>query len=196
VVVSNRYFHRRFCVITVPRCNRLFLLEKKALDLGPCGCRSQQCQPLYFWLGGLSSITQYSVTFWHDGPLHVYYCHVRILSKNSLWYHGLSFVIMFRSWCTTVIFVCILFFFQFTTLLFLFDTVILSQQGSLLFTTRVFQIQNDTKKTFMSRLSNPIPTDIFITGIRLLFFYNFFHDYFWCQCCLLLSLRLLLNKHF
>ena len=53
---------------------------------------------------------------------------------------------MFRFWVTTVMFVCFLFFFQFTTLLFLFDTVILNQKGSLLFTTRVFLFQHDTQK--------------------------------------------------
>ena len=55
-------------------------------------------------------------------------CHVRILSKKSLRYYCLSFIIMH------------LFFFLpvYNCFNFLFDTVILSQQGSLLFTTRVF----------------------------------------------------------
>jgi len=82
---------------------------------------------------------------------------------------------MVRFIFTTVMFVC---FFPSSSLLlfyFLFDTVILSQQGSLLFTTRVFLFQHDTKKRPMSRLNNPItPTDFFITGIRLLIFYNLF----------------------
>jgi len=57
---------------------------------------------------------------------------------------------------------------------FLFDTVILSQQGSLLFTTLVFLFQHDTKKRSMSWLTNPItPTDFFITGICLWFFTTF-----------------------
>jgi len=73
-----------------------------------------------FWLEGLSSITQYSVTFWRDGPLHVYYCHVRILSTKSLWYHGLSFVIIFRFWFNTAMFVCI--FFPSSLLLYFFIT--------------------------------------------------------------------------
>ena len=56
--------------------------------MGPCGCRSQQYKPFWFWIAALSSITQYSVTFRHDGQLLVYYC------------HGF----MFRFWFTTVMF--------------------------------------------------------------------------------------------
>jgi len=61
-------------------------------------------------------------------------CHVRILLKKSLRYYCLSFIIMY------------LFFFLpvYYSFVFLFDTVILSQQGSLLFTTRVFYTKNKT----------------------------------------------------
>jgi len=70
------------------------------------------------------------------------------------------------------------FFFQFITLLFLFDTVTFSQQGSFLFTTRVFLFQHDTKKYSMSRL---------IQLLFLLFlgsayyFFELVHDCFWRQ---------------
>ena len=77
----------------------IFEVVGKALDLGPCGCRSQQCQPLCFWLGELSSITQFSVKFWHDGPLLVYYCHGLSCSTSGLL---LSCFIMLRFRFTTV----------------------------------------------------------------------------------------------
>jgi len=62
-------------------------------------------------------------------------CHVRILSKKSLRYYCLSFIIMYVFFFLPVYYCFI----------FLFDTVILSQQGSLLFTTRMFLYtkQND-----------------------------------------------------
>jgi len=134
-----------------------------------CGCRSQQCQPLCFWLRGLSSITQFSVIFWHDGPLLVYYCHGLSCFASGLL---LPCFIMLRFRFTTVtgplhvyymsrsypikkiplillsVFyhhVSVLFSSNLLLFYFLFDTVILSQQGSLLFTTRVFLYtkQND-----------------------------------------------------
>jgi len=62
-------------------------------------------------------------------------CHVRILSKKSLLYYCLSLIIMYLLFFLPVYY-CFIFW---------FDTVILSQQGSLFFTTRVFLYtkQND-----------------------------------------------------
>jgi len=56
---------------------------------------------------------------------------------------------------------------------FLFDTVIFSQQGSFLFTTRVFLFQHDTKKCSVSRLILLLQKIFVIPGIRLLFFPTF-----------------------
>jgi len=117
-----------------------------------------------------------SVTFWHDGPLHIHYCHVRIQSKKSFWYHGLSFVSMFRFWFTTVMFVCFFVFFQFTTLLFfVWYSHIESARFVIVYHLCVPIPTWHKKKRSMSQLTNPItPTDFLITGIRLLFFHNVF----------------------
>jgi len=84
-------------------------------------------------------------------------CHVRILSQKSIRCYCLSFIIMYLFFFLPVYycFIC------------LFDTVILSQQGSLLFTTRVllYTKQNDPCHGF------------FITEIRLSYFHNFFINF-------------------
>jgi len=86
----------------------------------------------------------FTTVMFHHASLQEYYCHrsasgllhVTFVSyQKSLRYYCLFFIIMY------------LFFFVpvYYCLIFLFDSVILSQQGSLLFTTRVFLYtkQND-----------------------------------------------------
>jgi len=95
-------------------------------------------------------------------------CHVRILRKKSLWYYCLSFIIMFLCFFIPIHY----------CLIFLFDTVILSQQGSLLFNNRVLlctTVSIHKTKRSMSWLTNPITqTDFFITKIHLSYFHKSF----------------------
>jgi len=162
----------------------------KALDLGPCGCRLQQCQPLCFWLGGLSSITQYSVEFWHDGPLLVYYCHGLSCSASGL---QLSCFIMLCFRFTTVTGPLHVYYMSHSYPIKKIPLILLSvfyHHVSVLFSSSLLLLYffvryshieparfvivyyscvpiHKTKRS-MSRLTNPItPNDFFIIEIRL-----------------------------
>jgi len=94
-------------------------------------------------------------------------CHVRILSKKSLWYYCLSFIIMYLFFFLPVY--CCLFFFVWFSHIESARFVIFYHSCVPIYKT----------KRSMSRLTNPIiPTDFFITEIRLSHFHNFFMIYF------------------
>jgi len=94
-------------------------------------------------------------------------CHVRILSKKSLRYYCLSFIMIY------------LFFFlqnYYCFIFFVWYSHIESARFVIVYHSCV-PIQK-TKRS-MSRLTNPItPTDFFITEIRLSYFHNFFIIFF------------------
>jgi len=99
-------------------------------------------------------------------------CHVRILSKKSLRYYCLSFIIMY-----------LFFSFHFTTVLFfclIQSYWVRVSKARYCLSARLVTVYhscvpiNKTKRS-MSRITNPItPTDLFITEIRLSYFHNFF----------------------
>ena len=87
-------------------------------------------------------------------------CHVRILSKKSLWLYCLSFIIMICS----------------SSLLLFYFLVWYSHIESARFVIVYHScVPIHKTKRSMSQLTNPItPTDFFITEIRLSYFHNFF----------------------
>jgi len=140
-------------------------------------------------------------TFWHDGPLLVYYCHGLACSSSGLL---LSCFIMLRFRFTTVtglfhvyymsisypinkiplillsvFYQHVSFLFSSSFLLFYFFVWYSHIESARFVIVYISCVPIHKTKRSMSRLTNPItPTDFFITEIRLSYFHNFFMNFF------------------